>query len=130
MPDFLLAREDSLDALPPSDQAMFRSHVTAAERVIGEWGLPRSTESLEAILQHHERLDGSGYPGGLKDKQIGAPGRILALADLYDELTSWRPHREPVTARAALSELRREAAEGRIDGPLVERLAVLLAPII
>lgn len=130
LPDFLLAREDSVERLPPADQAMVRNHVREAERVIGEWGLPRSAESLEAILQHHERLDGSGYPGGLKDKQIGVPGRILALADAYDELTSWHPHREPVTARAALSELRREAAEGRLDGPLVERLAVLLAPII
>lgn len=130
LPDFLLAREDTSEGLPPTDQAMLRGHVAEAERVIGEWGLPRSSESLEAILQHHERLDGSGYPHGLKDKQIGVPGRILALADCYDEMTSWRPHREPVTARAALAELRREAAEGRLDGPLVERLAALLAPIV
>lgn len=130
LPDFLLARGDSVERLPPADQAMVRNHVREAERVIGEWGLPRSADSLAAILQHHERLDGSGYPDGLKDKQIGVPGRILALADSYDELTSWHPHREPVTARAALAELRREAAEGRLDGPLVERLAVLLAPII
>jgi class 3 adenylate cyclase/HD-GYP domain-containing protein (c-di-GMP phosphodiesterase class II) len=130
LPDFLLAREDGLEGLPPGDQAMYRAHVAEAERVIGEWGLPRSPDSIEAIRQHHERLDGSGYPSGLKDKAIGLPGRILAIADAYDEMTSWHPHRDAVTARAALAELRREAAEGRLDGPLVERLAVLLAPIV
>lgn len=130
VPDFLLAREDRIDELPASDRAILNSHVLEAERTISGWGLPRSPEIIEAICQHHERLDGSGYPHALKGEQIGMMGRILAIADSYEELTSWRPRREPLTARAALAELGREASRGRLDGPLIERLAAVLAPIV
>ncbi|MDE2291760.1 MAG: HD domain-containing protein, partial [Elusimicrobia bacterium] len=130
IPDFLLAREDRIEQLPPVDQEILRSHVKEAERTINEWGLPRSADALEAILQHHERLDGSGYPAGLKGGQIGVPGRVLAIADTYEDLTSWHPRREALTARAALAELRHEAQNGRLDAPLVERFAEILAPIV
>ena len=130
VPEFLLAREDRAENLPPADQDILRGHVKEAERTINEWGLPRSAEALEAILQHHERLDGSGYPSGLKGAQIGLGGRILAVADSYEDLTSWHPRREPMTARAALAKLRRDAEVGRLDAALVERFAEILAPIV
>ncbi len=50
---------------------------------------------FDGILSHHERMDGSGYPSGLKDKEIPLSGRILAVADVYDALTSNRPYRLP-----------------------------------
>ena len=54
-------------------------------------GFPVS--SLTGILQHHERLDGSGYPEGLTGRQIGKFGRIISVADVYDAMTSDRPYR-------------------------------------
>ncbi|MBI5594777.1 MAG: HD domain-containing protein [Elusimicrobia bacterium] len=130
IPDFLRAREDRFDELPPVDQEMLRGHVLEAEKVIAEWGLPRSPDVIEAISQHHERLDGSGYPRGLSGDKVSLLGRIVAIADSYEDLTGWHFRREPLTARAALAELRREAELGKIDGPLLERFAGILAPLL
>ncbi len=58
-----------------------------------------------AILEHHERLDGSGYPAGLTDKQISWMGRIVAVADVYDAMTSDRPYRPGIENQDVLSYL-------------------------
>ncbi len=60
---------------------------------------------LPAIEEHHERLDGRGYPHGLTDEQISLLGRIVAVADVFDALTSDRPYREGWSAEEALSYL-------------------------
>lgn len=59
----------------------------------------------EAVLQHHERLDGSGYPQGLKGEQIIMEARILAVADVFESMTSHRPYRPARTFNEALDEL-------------------------
>jgi HD-GYP domain-containing protein (c-di-GMP phosphodiesterase class II) len=64
---------------------------------------------LPAILEHHERLDGSGYPAKLTDKQISWMGRIVAVADVYDAMTSNRPYRSGVSSREAMSYLHKKA---------------------
>ncbi len=58
---------------------------------------------LPAILEHHERLDGSGYPMGLREDQISLMGRIVAVADVYDALTTDRPYRKALEKEAALA---------------------------
>jgi DNA-binding CsgD family transcriptional regulator len=70
-------------------------------------------------VQHHERLDGSGYPRGLAGDAITRPARILAAADVYHALTEMRPHRPARTSEHAASELRAEVAAGRLDGDAV-----------
>ena len=66
------------------------------------------------ILQHHERLDGSGYPGGLKDEQILLEARILSVADVVEAMSSHRPCRPAlgVGVEAALAEI--AAGAGRL----------------
>lgn len=59
-----------------------------------------------AILSHHERLDGSGYPDGLKGEDIPAAARVLAVCDAYVAMTSNRPHRARMSSLEALAELR------------------------
>lgn len=54
------------------------------------------------VLQHHERLDGSGYPKGLEEEQIHTFAKIVAIADNYDALTSDRPYRKPISPNDAL----------------------------
>ena len=76
-------------------------------------------------VQHHERMDGSGYPRGLAGDDITTSGRILAAADVYHALTELRPHRPGRTADEAASALRAEAKAGRLDGGAVD--AVLRA---
>jgi HD-GYP domain-containing protein (c-di-GMP phosphodiesterase class II)/DNA-binding CsgD family transcriptional regulator len=79
----------------------------------------------EIAVQHHERLDGSGYPRGLLGPAVSLPGRILAVADAYRAWMEPRPHRPASTADAAASRLRAEARAGRLDGSVVD--AVLRA---
>lgn len=60
----------------------------------------------ETVLQHHERLDGSGYPQGLVGEQITLPARILAIADVVDAMASHRPYRPALGIEAAIAEIR------------------------
>ncbi len=80
---------------------------------------------LPAILHHHEHYDGKGYPSGLKGDSIPLEGRILAIADAYDAMTSPRPYREQLSAQAALEELRR-CAGTQFDPELVEIFCTLI----
>ncbi len=63
---------------------------------------------MEIAYQHHEKYDGSGYPRGLKGEEICLSARIVALADVYDALTSRRPYKEPMTHAQAVEIIRRE----------------------
>jgi len=57
------------------------------------------------FLLHHERVDGQGYPLGLKDEEIPLGAKIIAIADAFDSLTSWRPYRTPLSIKEAEKEL-------------------------
>jgi len=74
---------------------------------------------------HHERLDGSGYPRGLKAERLTMPMRVLAVADVYEAVTSERPYRPARSSDQALAILR-EDVPGRLDGEAFEALASLL----
>ena len=63
----------------------------------------------QAILQHHERLNGSGYPSGLKGEEIVLEARILAVADVVEAMTNHRPYRPALGVDKALEEI----AQGR-----------------
>ncbi len=66
-------------------------------------------EVLDFVESHHERLDGSGYPRGLKEEQISIVVRIASVADMYDALTSDRPYRDPTPPREVVKFLRSQA---------------------
>ena len=66
-------------------------------------------DSTEAILHHHERMDGLGYPAGLRGEEIPLPARIIAVADAFDSLTTSRSHREARTVEEAVAELHQRA---------------------
>jgi putative two-component system response regulator len=81
---------------------------------------------LALIRGHHERLDGRGYPDGLKADQIGVPLRCLSIADVYDALTSDRAYRRALPRAQALKIMREEAALGMWDVRLLDYLANML----
>lgn len=60
---------------------------------------------LEMVLSHHERVDGSGYPRGLRDLDIGQPARVLAIADIYSAMIRPRAYRGAIQAREAMREI-------------------------
>ncbi|RQW64933.1 HD-GYP domain-containing protein [Vibrio viridaestus] len=64
---------------------------------------------------HHERLDGSGYPRGLTASELDTPSRIMAIADMFQALTQQRPYREQMDLKSALTTLRMEVEKGKLD---------------
>jgi putative two-component system response regulator len=80
---------------------------------------------LDFVQNHHERLDGSGYPRGLKDKQVSVIARIAAVADMYDALTSSRPYRRAAAPEEALALLRSQAG-ALLDARVVDAMASVL----
>jgi putative nucleotidyltransferase with HDIG domain len=67
--------------------------------------IPFLHSALDAVLYHHERFDGTGYPKGLKGTIIPLPARILAVADAYDAMTSNRPYRSGMPGTDALNQI-------------------------
>ena len=80
----------------------------------------------EIVRAHHERIDGRGYPRGLKGDEIPPIARIVAVAEVYDTLTAPDTYRTPMTSFEALTELRRVSGY-QLDGTYVEALAAILA---
>ena len=94
----------------PLEIQLIRTHVQAGYDIIK--GVEFPWPIAEAILQHHERLDGSGYPRGLPAQAIILEARILAVADVTEAITAHRPYRPAVGLQAALAEI--EAGRGRL----------------
>jgi putative two-component system response regulator len=88
----------------------------------------RSMASLIPLIAgHHEKLDGSGYPKGLKGEEISLMVRCLSIVDVYDALTSVRPYRDPLNQSQALEILEREVTLGWWDGPVLDAFIQVLA---
>ncbi len=92
--------------LTPAEYAEIQRHAVFGARLVASLEVPEITA---IVRHHHERLDGSGYPDGLRGAEIPLGARIVAVVDSYDALTAPRPYREVVTPQDALSVLREEA---------------------
>lgn len=95
---------DKAQQLRPDEKRRVREHPHWGRELVNRLGLT-TPEVEEPIMQHHERLNGSGYPKGLKGEEIGLLGRIMAVADSYVAMITDRPHspgRDPVEAAAEL----------------------------
>lgn len=96
--------------LTSQEYAVFRQHPAEGVRMLSQVkGV--SQEALLVILQHHERLNGNGYPLGHKSDKLSHYGRLAALADCFDGLTSSRPHRYALSPAIASLNILREARE-------------------
>jgi putative two-component system response regulator len=90
-------------ALTPFEFSIIKEHPTTAFEVLNEIDFPWPV--AEMVLQHHERLDGSGYPLGLKGDEIRLEARVLAVADVVGAISSHRPYRRDLGVEAALTEI-------------------------
>lgn len=88
--------------------------------------IPSLADVSQFILSHHENIDGTGYPQGLKGEEIPLVARILRICDAYDAMTSERPYKHPLTRQEALDELRAHKGTA-FDASLVE---VFIAEVI
>ena len=94
------------EKLLPEEFAIMKTHVDVGLRIIER--VERKTEDLAFLRYartfigtHHEKWDGSGYPRGLSGENIPLEGRLMAIADVYDALISWRPYKPPLDAAQA-----------------------------
>jgi HD-GYP domain-containing protein (c-di-GMP phosphodiesterase class II) len=109
---------DKPGGLSQAERERVRLHPYLTERMLA------SSTTLaplaEIAAQHHERLDGTGYPRGLGSSSLGTAARLLATADTYQALREPRPHRPARASEEAAMELRAEVRAGRLDGDAVE----------
>lgn len=102
--------------------AILRRHPETGTQMLGKVDHLRA--ALPYVISHHEHWDGSGYPAGLKGDSIPREGRLLAIADAYDAMTSDRPYRQSLSNENALAEINRWA--GRHFDPEMAEVFVKL----
>lgn len=102
--------------------SLIRQHPEAGHEILK--GIDFPWPIAQAVLQHHERLDGSGYPRGLRGNEILLEARIMAVADVIEAMASHRPYRPGLGLDAALAEI--EAKHGTLFDPVVADAALRL----
>ncbi|MGE5455194.1 MAG: HD-GYP domain-containing protein [Methylocystaceae bacterium] len=106
-------------SLTKEETTEMQKHSVYGYRLIQSMGLGNQAIEL-AVLQHHEYVNGSGYPLGLSGDKISIIARIVAVADVFDALTSLRSYRSPVTWFKAAEEMRRSCF-GQLDPRITRR---------
>jgi len=114
IPDSILLKPGKLD---PREWEAMKAHTTIGAQILSHSEVPMINLAEEVAFSHHEKWDGSGYPQGLKGEAIPLVGRITAVADVFDALTSRRPYKEPYTVVESLEIVR--AARGYHFDPRV-----------
>ena len=114
VPDNILRKEGPLDE---REYDLIKMHPILGAKIVLE--TTGSRELAEVIASHHERLDGSGYPCGLGEREILPLSRMLSICDSFEAMTANRPYRKPMTQPAAAAELQRCAGR-QFDAMMVD----------
>jgi hypothetical protein len=121
VPDSILKKPGPLT---DEEFSVVKRHSDWGDRMLGDLGFGRDVRHL--VRDHHERLDGSGYPHGINDSAISLDARILAVCDVYDALMSKRVYRKAWTHERAIALLREESGTA-FDPKCVAALERVLA---
>jgi putative two-component system response regulator len=108
IPDRVLLKPAKLD---DEEWQIMQQHSAYGANIIGDNDSPLLAMAREIALYHHEKWDGSGYPHGLKGEEIPLTARIVAIADVFDALTSERPYKKAWSEEDAIALLQREAGK-------------------
>ena len=114
VPSEILTKPSHLTDL---EMQMVQGHVESGYQILKD--IPFPWPIAEMVRQHHERLDGSGYPRGLKGEEISLQARILAVADTIEAMATHRPYRPARGLTAAMDEIRAEAG-AKLDARVVD----------
>ncbi len=110
--------------LSEPEMQLVRTHAQAGFEIVSPIEFPWPIADM--VHQHHERLDGSGYPEGLQGDQIIVGARILAVADVVEAMSSHRPYRSALGIEAALEEIQQN--RGRLyDADVVDACVAIFA---
>jgi putative two-component system response regulator len=126
IPDHVLRKPGKLDE---QEWALMRRHPEFGAQIIGEHPSVLMRLAADIALSHHEKWDGSGYPHGIRGEDIPLAGRVVAIADVFDALTSERPYKAawPVEKAVGLIE---DGAGSHFDPHLVPLFRELLPDIL
>ena len=102
IPDHIINKNGKLT---PEEYETIQSHPVIGDQILSK--INHYSYLSEAARHHHERMDGKGYPDGLKGEEIPEPARIISVADAYDAMTSNRSYRSPLTQEEVRRELER-----------------------
>jgi PAS domain S-box-containing protein len=122
VPDSILLEPGELSS---GQRAVMETHAEKGYLILTGTGIPLLEQAAEIALTHHERFDGTGYPGGLCGEEIPLSGRIAAVADVFDALTSDRPYR-PAYDRTEALRIMREGGGTRFDPRVLGVLAAVV----
>jgi putative two-component system response regulator len=115
VPDSILLKPGRLD---PDEMKIMQQHVTLGEEIC------RPMKSFRLVLpiirHHHEKINGTGYPDGLRGEQIPITARILSIIDVFDALTTERPYKAALTIGEALAVMEEEVGKGWWDPDIFE----------
>jgi len=128
VPEHVLLKNTDLNE---DEWAVMKQHPVAGERICSP--LKSFRLVLPIIRHHHEKLDGTGYPDGLKGDKIPLTARVLQITDIYDALVTDRPYRRALRHEEAIRTMREEARRGWWDSALIDELEALLcwqAPVV
>ena len=126
IPDAVLRKPGPLDA---DEWATMRRHPEIGAEIIGEYPSGVLQLAREIALAHHEKWDGSGYPRDLAGEAIPVSARIVAIADVFDALTTRRPYKEPWPVQEAMNHIAAQAGK-HFDPALVALFAPLLPQLL
>jgi putative two-component system response regulator len=125
VPDSIL---EKAGPLTPDEWSIVKRHPVIGAGIIGRHNNELLEMARVVALTHHERWDGSGYPRSLRGEAIPLVGRIVAIADSFDALTSTRPYKQAWPVEEAVALLRREAGR-QFDPRLVPKFVELLPQV-
>ena len=111
-------------SLTTAERAVIKEHPVHGVSMCAH--LPMTQNTINCILFHHEKLDGSGYPAGLKGDNIPMPVRIISMSDVYDALTTERPYAEAMLPYEALTLMRHDMREA-LDMNVFKRFVAVLS---
>ncbi len=126
IPDRILRKPGKLDA---EEWEVMKTHTLMGAEIIGDHPSPLLQLSSTIAVTHHEKWDGSGYPYGLAEEDIALEGRIVAIADVFDALTSQRPYKKAWSVEDAVQLIDRESGS-HFDPSLVSLFHEVLPEVV
>lgn len=106
------------EAFTPDEKMIMNEHPQRGANLLNSMQMPGKV--VEAVANHHERIDGGGYPAGLKEKDIPLFSKIISIADVFDAMTMNRPYQKAIPAKEALEKMQNMA--GKFDSNILNML--------